>query len=458
MIPSTGGPFGSIEIDKKLEQLFNELFGKDNMDKFRNEKPKIYVKFVEEVIGAKCDFYRCERVDIDQEEEGKYAESNGAENYHAIQLKKIFYSTMKTAFGGKLKKIIKKRDSILGIKASDIGLDIDNKEYLCKINEVNKDYIILEIHKKVWKRIFDECCINPIIKICKGIINDNDILKDIKYIFMVGGLSKSKYFQIRMKKTFSNIQIIVPENPRLSVVCGAARYGLQTDFVHTRILKQTYAVRVSASLTSLLIENEMRKLSKYLNKKNDNDDNEEEKDDEMEEIINKIMADKESVFSEEERKNNDEDELRKLIPKQIESQLPDRQIPDDWIRQNVGFNHYAQGDEQLMVSGLLSVLVSKGAQIVINGADKITKEYSRISKDQKMSNIEIYCSDVVDPRRIDETPNTKRLCKGILKYPDTDEMDVVFELSFDDSLLIAYAYPKGKRQERAEVAIEYQTN
>ena len=58
--------------------------------------------------------------------------------------------------------------------------------------------------------------INPIIKHCKKVLN-NDNMKDTKYIFLVGGIAQNMFYQERIKTVFHtkpyNIKVVIPELP-----------------------------------------------------------------------------------------------------------------------------------------------------------------------------------------------------------------------------------------------------
>eukprot|EP01083_Nonionella_stella_P052426 139072_1 len=443
LIASFGGPYGSINIDHKINELFDILFTKKNMDRFKQMQPKKYVKLIENVVAAKRDFFLTGEQSM----------------YHSIELNMTFYNHIQKEIK-KLKKHLKSVDSIFGVSATDIGIDIHNeqkKEHMFTLSKSGNDYVWLNIHKNLWKKIFDDNCLNDIIHKIKSIMAENNISNDIKYIFMVGGLSQCKYFQKRMKDEFQSIEIVVPRNPLLSVVYGAARYGYKTDFIHTRILKKTYAVRISGRYKHLMLDHTLREIVDYMESYHDGD----EKHEEHEALITQLITTcTEDENNDDFQENMNDAQARQLLCDKIKPELDEHPIPKEWIEANSKYSALAN---DLVCNGLLSILAKKGDQIEINSNDKITRTYKRFNKDQAISTIQIYQSDHVHPLTIDEaTP----LCEGQLVYPEMDEndaneedaLDVIFELSFDDSLLIAYVYPKHKPDQRAEVAMEYQTN
>ena len=98
---------------------------------------------------------------------------------------------------------------------------------------VSEDY--LSIHVNVWKKMFDKC-IERIIVYCDQLLNKNEMNNgQCKYLFMVGGLSQSKYFQQKMIEWVNDygnkMNIIIPKCSILSVVGGAARFGVISNFI-----------------------------------------------------------------------------------------------------------------------------------------------------------------------------------------------------------------------------------
>ncbi len=61
---------------------------------------------------------------------------------------------------------------------------------------------------------------------------------------MVGGFSESPYLKNEILKKFedSNIQVLVPRSPQISVVRGACLYGLNPRSITSRIAKKTYGI------------------------------------------------------------------------------------------------------------------------------------------------------------------------------------------------------------------------
>lgn len=89
--------------------------------------------------------------------------------------------------------------------------------------------------------------INPIIAHCKHLCLDKKLRRNTKYMCLVGGLSSSSYFEHRIEEAFGprseyKFTIIRPERPMLTVVEGAALFGVTEKYIQARVLSKTYGV------------------------------------------------------------------------------------------------------------------------------------------------------------------------------------------------------------------------
>lgn len=68
-------------------------------------------------------------------------------------------------------------------------------------------------------------------------------LKDLKYIFLVGGFAESARLQHSIKSTFSGrVTVLIPEEASLCVVKGAVAFGCDPSSICQRICRFTYGV------------------------------------------------------------------------------------------------------------------------------------------------------------------------------------------------------------------------
>ena len=70
-------------------------------------------------------------------------------------------------------------------------------------------------------------------------------MRNCKYICLAGGLSMSSYFQHKMREEFGQkskykLALILPRRPILSVVEGAAYFGITPNYIKARVLGYTY--------------------------------------------------------------------------------------------------------------------------------------------------------------------------------------------------------------------------
>ena len=69
-------------------------------------------------------------------------------------------------------------------------------------------------------------------------------LGNLKYMFLVGGLSASEYLTKRIIDDFGKrTSVLIPDDPALPVLKGAVMFGQRPDYVRTRIARKTYGVK-----------------------------------------------------------------------------------------------------------------------------------------------------------------------------------------------------------------------
>lgn len=95
------------------------------------------------------------------------------------------------------------------------------------------------------------------MELVKGFFKDavNSILKHLRELFthpavgtcsailMVGGFSESKILQYEVRRNFSNIRVIVPEEAGLAVLKGAVIFGHSPTVIASRLSKYSYGVK-----------------------------------------------------------------------------------------------------------------------------------------------------------------------------------------------------------------------
>ena len=87
--------------------------------------------------------------------------------------------------------------------------------------------------------------------------------RGVKYLFMVGWFSTSKYLTDAVRKAFGDkVKVLIPEDPALAVLKGAVQFGWKTDYVRTRIARKTYGVAID----EIFDKSKHRKLQKITTK------------------------------------------------------------------------------------------------------------------------------------------------------------------------------------------------
>ena len=102
----------------------------------------------------------------------------------------------------------------------------------------------LQVDMEIWKEMFD-VVINPCIEHIDKLLQETEKMKDCKYLCLVGGLSTSIYFRSKMRLKFGEkseykLKLIIPNRPMLSVVTGAAYFGITKNYIKARVLRYSY--------------------------------------------------------------------------------------------------------------------------------------------------------------------------------------------------------------------------
>ena len=283
---------------------------------------------------------------------------------------------------------------ILGQK----GLVLMEEEYL-KINFV------------VWTTQMFDLVVDPIINHCVYLLTETIMKEKTNYICLVGGLGSSKYLQHRITEKFGpsskyGLNIIIPSRPILSVVDGAARFGLQPDYIQARTLAKTYGNGLSLPLTHSL-------------------------------RITSLMLLHTDCF-----------ETRLAIDPKIEVVDIDA-LPPGYLEAN---QYKCDHTKALRVRNIFSVYARKNQTVHI--ADKpIIRKYKRFNLKQKKVRISVYSSDEQDPKVVKDKPCAKTT---VVFPPNSKELSIVVELRFSDTKIRVYAYPEDDPENKKEMQLDYE--
>ena len=213
----SGGPWGSCYIDDQFIQLLTQIFDNKYIEEFKTKKPNIWTQIMHNFQKSKKTFYQ-----------------NTEAVRHNVRLPIEFIAFMQDKFESNeqdLEEIIPKK--IIFSKKAVVSL---NNEFL-------------EIDSFIWKLMFDHV-ITPTIEHIKQLLSEPKLMRNCKYLCLVGGLSTSPYFKNKMEKEFGikskyKMIVIQPTRPLLSVVEGAAYFGITKNYVKARVLRYTYGTVVN---------------------------------------------------------------------------------------------------------------------------------------------------------------------------------------------------------------------
>lgn len=195
---ATGGAWGGTVIDQQFINLLFRIFGEEFINEFHAQFPKDYVELLQ-------DF-----------EIKKRGESDSVR----VSLP---YNFCNFSFDGK---------------------SVQNciKDYTQKSGN--------SVKFSSGKLVLSSEIVDSLFKDPLGQINDHienllkrPKLRDLNYIFLVGGFAESVRLQSSIKKAFSErVTVLVPEDASLAVVKGAVAFGCDPSSICQRICRYTYGV------------------------------------------------------------------------------------------------------------------------------------------------------------------------------------------------------------------------
>lgn len=199
---ATGGPYGSVGIDKEFLTLLDNIFGEEIMLQYRTKRP---AGFVDLMIAF---------------EARKRNASPYKDNPLNISLPFSFIDFYKKTKGYSVETAIRKFNDP-NIKWSSQGM--------------------LRLNQEAMLRLF-QSTINAI----KGQITEVlDRIPKIAYLFLVGGFAESQVLQYAIRGSFSHrLKVVIPQGVSLAILRGAVLFGLDPGIVNIRRSRMTYGVGV----------------------------------------------------------------------------------------------------------------------------------------------------------------------------------------------------------------------
>ncbi|CAG2207904.1 heat shock 70 kDa protein 12A-like [Mytilus galloprovincialis] len=195
---ATGGAWGGTVIDRQFLNLTERIFGESYMKAFKHDFPKDFVELLQDFEIKKRGECDSVRVSLpynfcNYKHEGKGVQEI-IKNYSETSKQKVRFSS------GKLV----------------LSSEIVHSLFADTLSQINEH-------------------INTLLQ--------KNRLKDISYIFIVGGFAESVKLQHSIKEAFeSRVTILIPEEASLAVVKGAVTFGCDPSAICQRICRFTYGV------------------------------------------------------------------------------------------------------------------------------------------------------------------------------------------------------------------------
>lgn len=200
---ATGGPHGSFAIDHDFEKLLCDIFDRDFVESYRLDKPSGWIWLM-------------------------------------------------TAFESRKRATDPRKINSLNIALPFSFIEHHKRNKKMTVEEAIKGYGDKGVRwsSQGMLRLSPEVMINlfqPTLNhIKQAIYHVLIIVKEIEYIFLVGGLSDSPVLQCDIRQHFGQIvkKVIVPQEANLTVIKGAVSFGIDPSVITVRRSKLTYGASV----------------------------------------------------------------------------------------------------------------------------------------------------------------------------------------------------------------------
>jgi len=196
--PGTGGPFGSMYVDKSFMEYLTKKLTAKMVELFQKQEPVDYLEMMADWERTKCGF--------DPETSGD-----------------VVYFPIRT----KLYNLIFKQKPEILEKLAD---------------EQNGDDTNIYLNSKTMVDIFRPTLEGLVSTVENQFRNLED--QEVDIIFLVGGFSTSPVLRQRIEKEFGNRvkKIVMPPRPGVAILKGAASFGVNPAIIRARRSRLTYGV------------------------------------------------------------------------------------------------------------------------------------------------------------------------------------------------------------------------
>lgn len=203
----SGGPWGGTYVDLEYENFLRDLFGKDVWETYIKEFP-------EDILEIKRKFE---------------AKKRGIKESQKTKTTIPYPASLFRTYTD-----IRKSDSI----QEDLKKSVHGKTVTVS-NEK------LRYEPKIIKKFFVNSIESIISHVRDLLATTKRQRRHIGSILMVGGFSDSPILVERVKKEFSDLEIISPQDAVLAVLKGAVMFGHNPELISERICPRTYGITVN---------------------------------------------------------------------------------------------------------------------------------------------------------------------------------------------------------------------
>ncbi|MCF2145843.1 HSP70 family protein [Desmonostoc muscorum LEGE 12446] len=195
--PGSGGPFGSMYVDKSFLEYLREKLSDELIVKFQDEEPVNFLAMLNEWERTKCGFD---------------PETSGDVIYFPIQTK--LYNL-----------INKYKPEVLKRLADEQNGDDENI------------YLSRETMEAIFRHTLD-----GLVSTIEG--EFRKLEQGVDIMFLVGGFSTSPVLRQRIEKEFGKRvkKIVMPPRPGVAILKGAASFGVNPSVIRARRSRLTYGV------------------------------------------------------------------------------------------------------------------------------------------------------------------------------------------------------------------------
>ncbi|WAR31337.1 HS12B-like protein [Mya arenaria] len=189
---ASGGNWGGTNVDAKFIELLQDLFGREILHAWKRDNQDDYMELLRT------------------------------------------FEAEKLAFGPDL-------DTKLTLEVPESLFDSTTLDLTRYEDKIEVKPYKLRFETKNFGTIFFDDLITKIVNHLKKLFEKSG-LEFVQTIVLVGGFAECRYLQVKVKAEFSEKRLIVPDDPGMSVLKGAVKYGHFPLIVTSRIMRYTYGI------------------------------------------------------------------------------------------------------------------------------------------------------------------------------------------------------------------------